>query len=78
MLRFQLLGYDFQKPHFLNGAIYKEVQYFRGSSFMHIFMSTEIKTILNRILFLSKRGMNNIKSDMLLMSAPPDAELESR
>ena len=46
-LRFQLLGYDFQKPHFLNGAIYKEVQYFRGSSFMYIFMSTEIKTILN-------------------------------
>ena len=69
------MGYDFQKPHFLNGAIYKEVQYFRGSSFMYIFMSTEIKTILNRILFLSKRGM---KSDMLLMSAPPDAELESR
>ena len=26
---------------------YKEVQYFRGSSFMYIFMSTEIKTILN-------------------------------
>ena len=25
---------------------YKEVQYFRGSSFMYIFMSTEIKTIL--------------------------------
>ena len=49
-LRFQLVGYDFQKPHFLNGAIQlgkNSTYHFRYSSFMYTFMSTEIKTILN-------------------------------
>ena len=39
-----MLGYDFEKPDFLNGAIQGIIYFFLGGNSMYMFTSTEIKT----------------------------------